>query len=92
MDRNYEELFKAGNAAQLEKLKEKEGAKGGWEDMDLMYIAMRIEDELEELFIEINCLDEDDFDVSDVRREFADIANFAHMGILKCDKILKKEE
>ena len=90
MLRDYEKLLKAGNKAQLEKLKEKENIKGGWDDIDLEYAAGRIEGELEELYMALDC--EDEYFLEEIRREAADIANFAHMIILRCDKFIKAEK
>lgn len=84
--RNYKELFQAGNKAQLEKLQRNEHKKG-WNDLRVGYLTNRIDDELEELFKETISMPRD---YRKIRHEAADIANFAHMIILRCDKELKK--
>ncbi len=82
-NRDYDKLLKAGNAAQLEKLKENEH-KQGWDDMNIDYAVDRIVEEVEELIRER--------DVQCIRREAADIANFCHMIILRCDRIIQLEK
>jgi len=78
--RNYQELLKASNKAQLEKLLENEHKKG-FENTDIFYATGRIQDELGELKEALY-----KGDMAEVRREAADIANFASMIILRCDK------
>ncbi len=99
MKRDYKELLKAGNKAQLEKLLENEH-KNGFNSIHPDYATRRIKvelDELEEVMIAINICERHDVPtnsiielVKDYRSEFGDIANFAHMGILACDKILEE--
>ncbi len=88
MSRDYDKLLKSGNNAQLEKLKENEHKKG-FDDIDIDYSFRRLHDELRELFSE---LAEDVIDYTKVRKEAADIANFAHMIIFKCDQVLDRTE
>ena len=91
MKRNYEELFQAGNKAQLEKLQQN-GHKKGFDDIDIEYASERIEQEWNELSAEVMLIDtfDDEPDYEAIRHEAADIANFAHMIILKCDKEIAK--
>lgn len=97
-ERSYQELFAQGITAQLEKLKEKEGKKGGWDDMDPFYILKRIKDKAKELESELFYPAsgapklKKDINTKAVRRELADIANFAHMGIYNCNKLLKNKQ
>ena len=96
--RNYTALLKAGNAAQLEKL-EQNGHKEGFDTIGIIKAFDRLQDEVRELDEELyNTLTQEGCvikfikgtsDVKKARLEFADIANFAHMGILACDKIIK---
>ena len=89
MIRNYEDLLSAGNKAQLEKLEEN-SHKRGFDNIDLNYAHTRIKEEMSELDIEINGLPHDQrIDFKKVRREAADVANFAHMIIFKCDQEIK---
>ena len=85
--RDYKKLLDAGNAAQLEKLQQN-GHKKGFGNIDLNYAMKRIDNESHELFCEIAMMDKD---YKAIRHEAADIANFAHMIILKCDQILKEQ-
>ncbi len=85
--RDYDKLLQAGNKAQLEKL-EINSHKSGFNNIDLEYTLKRIKEETGELFIEL-CKPEWDYEA--IRHEFADIANFAHMGILAVDKMLNKD-
>jgi hypothetical protein len=97
--RDYTKLLEAGNKAQLEKLKQN-GHKKGFNDINLEYATRRIEDEYQELSEEIwiithdeQCINywhKDNKDYKKIRMEAADIANFAHMIILKCDKELEQ--
>ena len=82
---DYYNLLNDGNIAQLEKLRANEHKKG-FEDIDIMYAFRRLIDEVEELDNEI---DSNNNDFSKIRKEAADIANFCHMIILKCDEELK---
>lgn len=86
MERNYEKLLESGNKAQLEKLLLNEHKKG-FEDIDLDYAMNRIYQEIEELH-EAHLFNDKDF--SAIKKEAADIANFAHMIIYKCDQELNK--
>ncbi len=97
MSRDYDELLKSGNNAQLEKLKENEH-KRGFEDIGLYYAFKRLDEEYEELkcelydFSSFGRIHKNTFDFSAIRKEAADIANFAHMIILKCDQELERTE
>lgn len=92
--RNYKELFESGNKAQLEKLEENEH-KRGYDNIGLGYARERIKRKCEELFIELGFipLTNPHFKpaIERVREKAANVANFTHMIIFKCDKILKKE-
>lgn len=91
--RDYTALLEAGNKAQLEKLEEN-GHKEGFDDIDISLCEERLKDEVKELDKEI--WDEyyeeyfENMDYKKIRHEAADIANFAHMIILACDKELEK--
>ncbi len=82
MKRNYKELLEAGNRAQLEKLYENKH-KDGWDDISVGYAISRLKEELRELALAYHTES-----TKHVRREAADIANFAYMIILKCDKYI----
>jgi len=89
MKRDYEALFKAGNTAQLEKLKENED-KPGWDNITFVTTFTGLLEEVKELIAEVKG-DISDEGYEKIRREAADVANFAHMIILRCDVILDKE-
>jgi len=79
-------LLNAGLTAQEEKLRENRH-KRGFNEVTLDYAWRRLTEEVQELNMEINgtvILNH-----SDIRKEAADVANFAHMLILKCDQELK---
>ncbi len=83
--RDLEALLKAGNAAQMEKLQENTYKRGS-DDINTFYALRRLSEEVKEL--------EDEFwlkekDYKKIRREAADVANFAHMLIVACDKEIK---
>lgn len=86
--RDYEKLIESGNKAQLEKLLQNEH-KPGFEDIDIVYAYKRIKQEESELFWEI-FNGKENVDFSKIRHEAADIANFAHMIIYKCDQEIIK--
>ncbi len=86
MKRDYDKLLESGNKAQLEKLLLNEH-KRGFENINLDYAINRIYQEIEELH-EAHLFNDVDF--SSIRKEAADIANFAHMIIFKCDQELNK--
>ena len=97
--RDYTALLEAGNKAQREKLGQN-WYKEGFDDIDIEYATNRIKDEFEELTNEIwiisyamgctNYWHKENKDYKKIRHEAADIANFAHMIILACDKELEK--
>lgn len=93
MNRDIEALLKAGNQAQREKLEEN-GHKDDFNNTDIFHEFDRLEDEAEELYCEMFNVDTAErlpkVDYKKVRREFADVANRAHLGILACDKELSK--
>lgn len=87
--RDYDNLLSAGNKAQLEKLEENPH-KRGFDNIKLEYAHTRIKEEMAELNIEINGYPHSQtIDWQKVRREAADVANFAHMIIFKCDQEIK---
>ena len=92
MKRNYEELFQAGNKAQLEKLHENEH-KDGFDNIDIDYAYIRLEVEMDELLKELLLFPSSKDRkkaYEKIRHEAADIANYAYMIILKCDKEIAK--
>lgn len=88
--REYDELLNSGNAAQVEKLKMNKH-KRGFENIDIGYAEKRLNEECRELYLEIYGRIDGEFKTEKVRHEAADIANFAHMIIFKCDQLLKEE-
>ena len=90
--RNNNKLLAAGNAAQIEKLNlysHKPGfdlaIKNSFKDLDRL-----LKNECVELDMEINGVFSDDMDIKAIRLEAADVANFAHFIIMKCDDEIKK--
>ena len=83
MKSKYQNLFDAGNAAQLEKMLEHDYKKG-WDNLDPWFSYGAIDHNLFELK---NALHRKDF--IKTRDKAANIANFAHMIILICDNLLK---
>ncbi len=90
--RDIDALLKAGNKAQREKLEENRH-KGGFDIDDLFITYEKLVAEVyelkEELYTELTPKKEIDY--VKAKREAADVANFAHMIILKCDNILNEE-
>lgn len=85
--RDYDSLIDAGNKAQIEKLEENSHKKG-FENINLSYAFHRLQEEMDELSNEIYDNLESGGRIEEIRREAADIANFAHMIIYKCDQEL----
>ena len=83
-NREYVNLLHSGCKAQLEKLTEN-SHKPGFEGDDLAGTYMMLEAEVGELWeaIEMKGL-------TDIRREAADVANYAHIIIYNCDRLLKE--
>ena len=90
----YDPMFEAGIEAQLEKMI-KNNHKKGWDDIDIRYAHSKIIDnqlKLPELLYNRhfeNPVSNSEIDCESVRKIAANIANFAHMIILKCDNIIK---
>jgi hypothetical protein len=83
-EENYKKLLEQGNKAQMRKLLENDNEKDGWDNIDIDFALERIQDEFEEL--------QDAHmktDIIGMIEEAADIANFAHMLIWKCNRIVK---
>ena len=93
--RDYRKLLRAGNKAQLEKLKQNTH-KNDFDNLGLHYIYYRMEQELKELQVELFAEDGrtpktyNEIDFAATRLEFADNSNFSDMGILACDKEIAK--
>ena len=87
MKRDYKKLLKAGNAAQIEKLKENEH-KEGFDSIDKSKLFKMLYQEVGELHQAMRKPD----NYKEVRREAADVANYAHIIILACDRIMEAEE
>ena len=83
----YDKLFEAGNKAQLERLKESED---GWTDIEMWETSFRIGQLQKSLSQNISGAGPPNYYT--IRNRAADIANFAHMIILKCDKQLKEQD
>ncbi len=86
--RDYHALLNAGLTAQEEKLRENQH-KESFDDVKMWDAYTMLRDEVEELDCEIDSIDKD---FSKIRREAADIANFCHMIILRCDQEMKNEK
>ena len=91
-NRDYDELFIRGTNAQREELEEKE-RKNGFDNIGIPYALRTIEEKIDELrgAIRLAAVFDQEIDYTTVRHTAADIANFAHMIILKCDKELEKK-
>lgn len=96
--RDNKTLLKAGTAAQLEKLTLPENTiKEDFDFHSIFTLYNLLSGEEWELFDELYHLDDtshpvelDVIDYAKIRHEAADIANFAHMIIYKCDQELGK--
>ena len=86
MKRDYDALLKAGNQAQLEKLKQNEH-KSGFDVMTQQEISELIDEEFDELTIEMN---KQITDFKLMRHEAADLKNACNFMIILCDKELNK--
>jgi hypothetical protein len=86
-ERNINNLLHAGNSAQIEKLNENEH-KDGFDKLPLYLCLDGMLEEKDEVCEEYN---KKVIDHKALRREFADVANYAHMGIMACDREIEKE-
>ena len=77
--RNYSELFKVGTAAQLEKLNLHDNKGKFPRDLKLLFHLLQVE--LAELRTEKYL---EDYEA--MRLEAADVANYAHMIIIECER------
>lgn len=82
--RDYDGLIKSANNAMLEKLKENEH-KPGFNELTLKEALLGIGTETMELSQEIFS----NGALQNIRREAADVANFAAMIIYQCDKMIE---
>lgn len=92
----YKQLFNEGNKEQLEKLKQNEH-KSGWDDIDIKYAFERLSHERDELLLKIKnynigTIHQTKIGLNEIKEEAADIANFAHMIIYKCNRLIEKEQ
>lgn len=86
--RDYNKLFKDGNAAQLRKLL-LYSRKPNWEKMSFDKIKQGIFEEFKEVE---NELIKKEVDCELLKDELADLANNCHFGIQYCNKILDSEK
>jgi NTP pyrophosphatase (non-canonical NTP hydrolase) len=87
--RNINNLINAGNKAQVEKLIEN-NHKHGFDHLSIDECIAGLLEEKDEACEEYN---KKVIDFKALRRELADVANYAHMGIMACDReILKIKE
>ena len=66
------------------------GYKQGFDNIDFKYAFKRLKEEIKELEEEMICLNQGLNNYETIRHEAADVANFAHMIIMGCDKEIKK--
>lgn len=86
--RDFNELFKAGNKAQLEKI-ELYSHKKDWTEMSFDEIAHLIYEESEEVYEEVI---KRSVNIKNLRNECADLSNACHFMIMLCDRIIKEKE
>lgn len=92
--RDYEKLLKAGANAQLEKLKANDH-KQGWDDISFEEAFNGLVDEVKELrdaFGDKPTAETYKDGIKAIRHEAADIANYAHMIIYRCDLFLEESK
>ena len=87
--RDIEALLTAGNKAQREKL-EKYNYKPSFENISFVDSFNGLVDEVKELAEAFQSPDVNKQGYKNIRHEAADVANFAHMIILACDKEISK--
>lgn len=86
MSRDYHELIDAGNTAQMEKLRARE-YKGDYEELEFDELFHLIIDEALELRAEIRRTNVPNImRLNRIRNEAADVANYAHMVILRAER------
>lgn len=91
----FNKLLKLGKEAQLQKLIENDH-KQGFEDMPIHDAFILINEKMHIISKEIyerydewigQVIPEDQLNLDIIQSKLADIANFAHMGILTCNKL-----
>lgn len=87
--RDIANLIEAGTDAQIEKL-EANAHKTGFSSLEIDTLFKMLECEVDELLLEVNDWKDGKDNLDKVRLEAADVANFAHMIILKCDEYGRK--
>ena len=87
MDNRYDEMFKAGNEAQLEQMVKNEH-KEGYDKIDINYAIDKIVDKADELWVRMRVKENN---YVEIKTSAAHIANYAQMIILKCNKEIKNE-
>jgi hypothetical protein len=85
----YSAMFLVSIKEQVKRLKESEPYKNGWDNMKLDYCFKKIEDNLN--VISGIGTDDLDCDMKSLIHHLADIANYANMAILKCQKVIDGE-
>jgi len=89
--RNYEELIQSANKAMMEKLLENEH-KPSWKDINLKDLFSFLFFEMEELNTEVFYNSDVPGRAARIRREAADVANYAAMIIELCDEMIAQLE
>jgi len=84
--RDYLALFDAGTTAQLEKL-EHHGRKSCWKELSLRELVYLLSEEMLELHEEYY-EPVGTFSHIRLRQEAADVANYAHMIIERCNEVI----
>ena len=85
----YSDLINAGNSAQIQQMEKYENIKSGYENIDLFLASRKIINKCPAL-LKISVLDYNENNLKRMIRECADISNYAHMMILKCNKELER--
>lgn len=88
-ERKISDLVISATAAMLEKLFENDH-KGTFDAMGIDTLFHLMEDEVKELSDELCKMPLDATQLGKIRREAADVANFAAMIIYRCDKLIEE--
>jgi hypothetical protein len=85
----YSDMFLVSIKEQVKRLKENEPYKNGWDNIEIDHCLRKIYDNL--YVIDNISTDDMNDDMRSLIYHMADIANYANMAILKCQKIINGE-
>lgn len=83
----YSEMIKAGNDEQISRMELYENYKYGYEDVDIFTASRKITDHIPRL-LKLSVLIHNTHNIPQIKKLAADISNYCHMIIFKCNKLM----